>query len=146
MMEMSGKRKYAAHKVPLHLWPVSATIYGCMALFAGKTKYGHLDWRNKKILASDLFGALQRHVNKYWEGEETDPDDGTPHLGNALCCLAIWIDAKCCGTLIDDRNYNGNGVVAAFKEFTHLMVQIEEQYKDRKPKSYTISDEPPTAD
>jgi hypothetical protein len=103
-------------------------------------KYGHLDWRAKPVLASDLYGALHRHIGKYWEGEELDPVDGTPHLGNALCCLAIWIDSKCAGTLIDDRNYNGKGALAAFNELTHLMPLIEEKYADKNPKHYTIAD------
>jgi hypothetical protein len=66
--------------------------------------------------------------------------DGTPHLGNMLCCAAIWIDAKCAGTLIDDRNYNGPGAIKAFADLAHLIPEFEAKYADKNPKHYTIAD------
>jgi hypothetical protein len=127
-------------KVPLHLWPISASIQGAMALFLGKTKYGRTNWRATPVVASTYYSALLRHAGKWWEGEEFDSDDGTPHLGNCLACLAIVIDAKVCGTLIDDRQFNGMGVVKSFNELNYLIPDIEAKYAGRQPKHYTIAD------
>lgn len=127
-------------KPPLALFPVSAILQGAMALFAGKTKYGRTNWRATPVYASIYFDAFIRHGYKWWEGEETDPEDGTPHLGNCLACLAIIIDAKVCGTLIDDRQFNGTKVVAGLNDWNHLIPKLEAQYADRKPKHYTIGD------
>ncbi len=137
------KDAIARSKVPLHLWPISATMYGCWALFCGKTKYGGLNWRATPVLASVYYGALLRHAGRWWEGESIDPDDGTPHLGNALACLAILIDAHICGTLIDDRAFNGVKVVDSLNSFNHLAPEIEAKYADKKPKHYTIADQAP---
>ncbi len=127
-------------KIPMHLWPITATIYGVMGLLAGKHKYGRLNWRGSPVRASIYIDALVRHANAWMEGEELDPDDGTPHLGNALACLAIIIDAKCCGTLVDDRQYNGKGFRIAMAEMTPLVTQLAEKYKDKNPKHWTIAD------
>lgn len=127
-------------KMPLGLWPISATIQGCMALFAGKTKYGRCNWRATPVLASIYYEALLRHAGKWWEGEEFDSDDGTPHLGNGLACLAILIDAKICGTLIDDRQFNGQNVIASFNNLAPVMASLVEQYADKNPRHFTIAD------
>lgn len=134
------KQAIGVTKVPLHLWPIRATIEGCMALFAGKTKYGRTNWRATPVVASTYYAALLRHAGKWWEGEEFDADDGTPHLGNCLACLAIIIDAKVCGTLIDDRQYNGSNVVKTFNDLNHLIPALEEKYADKQPKHYDIRD------
>lgn len=127
-------------KPPLGLFPVSAILQGAMALFAGKTKYGRSNWRATPVHASVYFEAGLRHFYKWWEGEEFDPEDGTPHLGNVLACVAIIIDARVCGTLVDDRQFNGAGTLADFNSLNHLVPKLEAQYADKKPKHYTIAD------
>jgi hypothetical protein len=140
---VNPKDKIGKTKIPLALWPVSATIQGCMALFAGKTKYGRTNWRATPVYASIYFEALLRHGYKWWEGQDVDEDDGTTHLGNCLACLAILIDAKVCGTLIDDRQFNGSKVVSGFNAQAGLIPKLEDQYQHMKPKQYTIADSVP---
>lgn len=134
------KDKIGRSKVPMHLWPMSATIYGVMGLLSGKHKYGRLNWRATPVYASVYFDALLRHAYAWWEGEDRDPDDNTPHLGNCLACLAILIDAWVCGTLIDDRQFNGANFRSPMTEFTPLVTDLVEKYADRSPKHYTIED------
>lgn len=134
------KDKVGRTKPPLGLFPVSAILQGAMALFAGKTKYGRTNWRATPVYASIYFEAGLRHFYKWWEGEEFDPEDGTHHLGNLLACAAIIIDAKVCGTLIDDRQFNGKNVVASFNDLNHLVPKLEAQYADKTPKHWTIAD------
>jgi hypothetical protein len=40
---------------------------------------------------------------KWFNGEDHDPLTGVHHLGNALACIAIIIDALEAGALKDDR-------------------------------------------
>jgi hypothetical protein len=127
-------------KTPIGLFPITAIIQGSMALFAGKTKYGRTNWRATPVYASIYFEALLRHAYKWWEGEDIDSDDGTTHLGNALACLAILVDAKICGTLIDDRQFNGANAVQAFTKQLDIMPGIEKKYASKKPRQYTIAD------
>lgn len=134
------KEAFGNAKVPLHLWPISATIQGAMALFLGKTKYGRCNWRATPVYASTYYRALMSHASRWWEGEENDPDDKTPHLGNALACLAIIIDAKVCGTLIDDRQFNGDNVVKTFEDLASLMPALEDKYLSRNPHHYSRMD------
>jgi len=134
------KHSSGTAKAPLHLWPISATIHACYALFAGRTKYGHLNWRSTPVCASVYYAALLRHMGKWWEGQDYDPDDGTHHIGNGLACLAILIDAWVCGTLIDDRQFNGDKVVESFSTQNHLIPEIEGRYKEKNPKHWTIQD------
>ncbi len=52
----------------------------------GASKYGAHNWR-EGIEASRLYGALQRHLNAFWAGEDSDPESGLHHLGHAACEL-----------------------------------------------------------
>lgn len=39
------KDAIGSSKLPLHLWPTTATVVGCMALLDGALKYGRSNWR-----------------------------------------------------------------------------------------------------
>lgn len=71
----------------------------------GATKYDDNNWR-KGYKWSLSFGAMVRHLEAFWNGEDTDPESGLPHLAHAgfhiLALLTYSTDGK--GT--DDR-YKG---------------------------------------
>lgn len=90
-------------KVPLHLNPPSALIYMALGFKDGATKYGPFNWRDKDVAISVYMSAVRRHLEAYWDGEEDATDSGYPHLAHALACLAILVDAKESGSLVDDR-------------------------------------------
>lgn len=52
----------------------------------GAQKYAAENWR-AGIDATRLYGALQRHLNAFWSGEDVDPESGLPHLYHASCEL-----------------------------------------------------------
>ena len=124
-----------SNKIPLHLWPETATIYGSLGLLDGALKYGRSNFRAVGVKASIYYDACRRHLNKWFEGEEYDSDSGLPHLAHALACIAIIVDAEAAGKLTDDRNYKG-GYVSLIEKMTPLVKQLKERHKDKNPKHY----------
>lgn len=44
--ETNPKDQLGSLKLPLHLWPMSATAFGCIGLANGMLKYGRSNWRH----------------------------------------------------------------------------------------------------
>lgn len=125
-------------KLPLHLWPMTATAMGSIALLNGALKYGRGNWREVGIRASIYVDACQRHLAAWFDGEECD-EEGVPHLSSALACLAILVDAEAAGKLRDDRNYPG-GYRETVAALTPLVAQLRARHADKSPHHYTIDD------
>lgn len=126
-------------KVPFHLWPEIASAYGALGLLEGALKYGRGNFRAIGVRASIYYDAARRHLAKWFEGEEADPDSGLPHLAHALACLAILVDAEATGKLTDDRAYPG-GYAEKLAELTPHVARMKAKYAERSPKHYTIKD------
>lgn len=95
-------------KVPLSLVPVSSTIYQALAMEDGAIKYGPYNWRSNKVIASIYVDAALRHLAAWFDGEELAADSQKPHLGHALACIGIIVDAYETGNLVDDRPVPGS--------------------------------------
>lgn len=135
------KDAVATNKLPSHLVSPVVKAYQAIAHYLGNVKYGAWNYRAAGARASVYRAALDRHMDLWWEGQETDAADGTPHLANALACIGILIDAKHSGKLIDDRPPSLHGELAKVRaDFEALMPKIREQYADRDPHHYTIAD------
>ncbi|MEJ6656900.1 MAG: DUF5664 domain-containing protein [Pseudomonas sp.] len=132
------KDAVGSSKVPLHLWPTTATVVGSMALMDGALKYGRANFRSTGVRASIYFDACNRHLNAWFEGEDSDPDSGLPHLGHALACLAVLVDAQAAGRLNDDRQYPG-GYRALLEQMTPHVGRLKDVHADRTPLHYTIA-------
>ena len=133
---LNPKDAIANGKIPMHLWPSTATAMGSLALLYGARLYGRSNWREAGVRASVYVSACQRHLAAWFENEDTDKDSGLPHLGHALACLAILVDADAAGKLTDDRQYPG-GYRKLMDELTPLVAMVNEKYKDRpEPKHY----------
>lgn len=131
------KDALAANKLPLHLWPVIATAYGCLAGMNGHEKYGFVNWRDSGVRFSVYYSALLRHMGKWYEGEEVD-EEGVPHASSALMCIAIILDARTHGYLIDDRPIGDKSAVNLELEYlTGIVPQIRERHAGKNPKHYT---------
>ena len=126
-------------KIPMHLFPETAVVYGAMALLDGALKYGRTNWRVAGVRASIYVDAAKRHLSKWFEGQDIDEDSGLPHLAHALACIVIIIDALEAGKLKDDRMVKG-GYLEVLKKFTPEVKRLKEKYKDKNPKHYTIGD------
>lgn len=128
-------------KIPMHLWPASATVYGAIGLLVGRCKYGRSNYRAMGVSATIYIDALKRHTADYEEGNDID-ESGAPNLAHMLACVAILVEATEQGNLQDDRAYSGNYYRAMVARFTPLVAQIREQYAHLEVKHYTIQDNP----
>ena len=95
--------------VSLTKLPPVAVLHAAHALMNGATKYGPYNWRDKAVRASIYVDACERHLNAWLDGEEDAPDSGVHHLGHAIACLAILLDAQEAGKLLDDRPLQSAG-------------------------------------
>ena len=131
-------------KVPLHLFPASAIAYGSLGMLEGKLKYGYVNFRATKVVASIYVAAAMRHLLSYWEGENSAPDTNNPHLGNALATIAIVVDAYVHDSLIDDRPLIPDGTAFAqeMEELRDQVKHLKELFADKKPKHYYQSEAP----
>ena len=133
------KAANGAAKLPLHLWSPLATAYGSVALENGGLRYGYGNYKATPVKMSIYLAAMLRHIYAFMENQEFDEVDGTPHLGAILANCAIILEARAVGTLVDDRPITG-GYVKESAELTKHVNRLQEMYKDRNPRHYTVKD------
>jgi hypothetical protein len=90
-------------KLPLDLVPDTLEVFAALAFAEGASKYGAYNWRESGVRASIYRAALDRHLKKWWNGENVDPKTKVPHLASVMACAGIILDAEAMGKLTDDR-------------------------------------------
>lgn len=96
--DLFGNKKVSVTKLPQ-----VAVLHGAHAMMNGADKYGPYNWRDRAVVAGIYVDAAMRHLMAWFEREETAQDSGVHHLGHALACCSILLDAQATGNLIDDR-------------------------------------------
>lgn len=139
MKETNPKDAIADTKIPLWLLSPIAKAFWALAMYSGVVKYGAWNWRRAGVRASVYASAGARHFDAWLSGEEYDPIDGTHHLGNAMACASILLDARAAGKLEDDRPPSVS-LRPAYEECEGMMAKLKAQYADRSPRHYTIED------
>ena len=133
------KDAIGSDKLPLHLFPTTALAYGTLAMLNGALKYGRSNFRAVGVRASIYYDACFRHMMAWFEGEELDPDDGVPHLGAALACIAILIDSQIKGNMNDDRMFPTK-YREELDRVGKMVKVLKEHHKDRNPKHWSIQE------
>lgn len=132
------KDAIASDKAPLHLVPASFKAATAVALAEGAMKYGSWNWRAAGVRASVYVSALQRHLDKWFNGEAIDPETGVPHLANASACLAVLIDSMSQGNMVDDRPLPQPRFPQIINEDVPAMIKgLREVFGDRNPQHFT---------
>ncbi len=134
--DTNPKDAIGSDKLPMHLVSGIVKAYQAIAHFLGNVKYGSWNYRAMGARASIYKSAMDRHMDAWWEGEENDPVDGTPHLANALACINILIECSEKGNLVDDRPPPSN-YREVMDKLTPMVKQIKEKYRDSNPKHYS---------
>jgi hypothetical protein len=96
--DLLGSKKVSISKLPM-----AGIIHGAHGMMNGAKKYGPFNWREKDVIASIYIDAMLRHIAAWFEREEMAEDSGVHHLGHAIACASILLDAQENGNLIDDR-------------------------------------------
>jgi len=76
--------KFDKDKNRLDLIPAEAIEAAGWILTHGAKKYAERNWQ-KGIKYGKIYGALQRHLQAFWRGEDFDKESTYPHLWHALC-------------------------------------------------------------
>lgn len=90
-------------KPQLHLVPPTSLVFLAKVMELGAKKYGPYNWRSKKVRETVYISAALRHLTSALDGAGDDSESGQSHYAHAMACLAILLDAKATGNLIDDR-------------------------------------------
>lgn len=127
-------------KVPMHLWPAVASVWGALAFLDGMLKYGRNNWREDGVRATIYIDAIERHLKRYKEGEDVDEDSGLHPLAHLLASAAIIVDAEASGTLVDDRNYKGTWFPKFLADASVHVKRLVAKHVGKTPRHYTIKD------
>jgi hypothetical protein len=108
-------------KPRMELLPPSALVEAAKVFTFGAVKYDPIlpdgrrddrtsanNWR-QGMRWGRTYGAMQRHLQAWWDGEDLDPESGESHLSHALCCLMMLseYEQKKEFHIHDDRPYRG---------------------------------------
>lgn len=106
---MSEGKKHDSGKPRFELLPPEAVEQIVHVLGKGAEKYQARNWE-KGISYGRVYGALQRHLNEFWKGNNTDPEWGLHHLAHAGCCLLFLLTYEARGMKEwDDRPNKSEG-------------------------------------
>lgn len=137
--DTNPKDGVGATKLPLSLVPASATALASLAHLDGALKYGLWNWRVAGVRVSVYADAALRHITKWVNGEELDQDSGVHHLGHAIACLNILVDAAACGKLVDDRPPNVR-TSAFMDDITSNVERLKKKHEGKSPRHWSIAD------
>lgn len=99
----SPKDLAGSKKSPIKHVPPSIMVHLAGPMKQGADKYGHMNWRSEPISLMGHVEGVLRHILAALDGEDVNLDSGYLHWEHAAAGLAIVLDAKDSGTLIDDR-------------------------------------------
>lgn len=74
-----------------------------LAMMEGALKYGRHNYRDAGVRASVYYDATRRHLDAWWEGQDTDPDSKLSHIIKAIASLTVLADGITTGLWEDDR-------------------------------------------
>jgi len=112
------KKRHGVLKPSAEYTPASALVWLYKAMEEGAGKYGPFNWRTSPVEAGTYYSAAWRHINLWYSGQQKDPTTGLHHLGYAMACMAILIDAELNSALIDNRPTDAGKFAALMDELT----------------------------
>lgn len=117
------KNLAARDRIKIAYIPPVALAHLAHALMDGAAKYNAYNWREKSIALMEYVSAAHRHLLDFTDGEEEAKDSLCHHLGHAMACCAIMLDAIERKNAIDDRPKSGN--------VSDVFIKLEEKARQR---------------
>ena len=94
--------RYDEGKPRMDLLPGDALVEIAKVLTHGANKYSPRNWE-KGMDWHKLYAPIQRHLWKWWQGEELDKESGLHHLAHAACDVLMLQATVLRGVGTDDR-------------------------------------------
>jgi len=94
--------KHDQKKIRWDLVPYDAVNEIAKVLTFGAEKYEARNWE-KGMNWSRAFGALQRHLTRWFHGQDKDKETRLTHLANAGCCIFFLLAWELRQVGVDDR-------------------------------------------
>lgn len=101
--ETNPKDAVGSKKVTFSTVPSTVIAEVAVGMTEGARKYARHNWRVAGVRGSIYYDATLRHLFKWWEGEDLDPDSGLSHITKAITSLVVMRDAMINGKFTDDR-------------------------------------------
>lgn len=101
--DTNPKDAVGIRKVAFSTVPQTVIAEVAVGMMEGARKYGRHNWRAADARASVYFDATLRHLLKWYEGEDIDPDSGLSHIAKAITSLVVLRDAMINDKWNDDR-------------------------------------------
>jgi hypothetical protein len=101
--DTNPKDAIGIRKIPASTRSAAVDAEVGVGMMEGSMKYGRHNYRVAGVRASVYYDATQRHLTRFWEGEDIDPDSGLSHITKAICSLYVLRDAMINNMWVDDR-------------------------------------------
>lgn len=137
--ETNPKDAIGSTKLDMGLVPDTVNVYAGLAFTEGALKYGRYNWRIAGVRSSIYHAAMRRHLAKWWNGQDCDPETRVHHLGNIIACAGILLDAELCGKLNDDRPPAVDMDVLIDSKI-EVLQHLKETFKNHSPTQFTIKE------
>lgn len=103
LKDTNPKDAVGTGKTPFSTIPTEVLAELGLVMLEGARKYGRHNYRSAGVRASVYYDAALRHLARFWEGEDLDPDSGMPHLTHVMACMTVLRDSQFYGNWTDDR-------------------------------------------
>ena len=100
---INPKEEIGDTKTPHHLVPPRVLEEVAWAMNEGAKKYGAFNYRKAGVKFHTYYSSTRRHIDKWYEGEDIDPDSGLHHIVKAIAGLVVLYDSIKEGNFNDDR-------------------------------------------
>ena len=134
MTTMKQKKELIKHdknKNRMELLPPDVLAATAKIFTFGGIKYRAWDWANAGDW-SRAYGALQRHLNLWWAGEDLDKETRQSHLHHAMCELSFLVAWELRNSGNDDRYKLSKEVLDTMSDMT--FIEHNEYLKKNKDK------------
>ena len=116
--------KFDSGKERFDLIPARPLFYLAKVYTFGAKKYEDRNWE-KGMKWGKIFGAIQRHLWKFWMGEDLDDETGLPHLAHAAWGCLTLLEYYHTHSQLDDRTFNKSNFERFLKELHKLKNELE---------------------
>lgn len=124
MKPTNPKERIGIKKVSMSVVPATVLSEVAVGMTEGAKKYGPYNWRTSGVRASVYYDATMRHLMRWWEREDLDPDSKLSHLTKAICSLMVLRDGMLQGVMTDDRPANNLELGACMDQLDNLTAEL----------------------